>query len=97
MITAVDTDVLLDLPVPGAPDAAASQARLDDSYARGGLAICEAVHAELAARFPVRLELDQFVGDTGLQVTSSSPRTLWVAGQTWRRYAIRRPEGLLNG
>ena len=95
MITAVDTNVLLDLLVPDAPDAAASQARLDEAYSSGALAICEVVYAELAARFPSQQELDQFLGDTGLRVTHSTPRALWIAGQTWRRYSTRRPQGLL--
>ncbi len=95
MIVAVDTNVLLDLLVPGAPDAAASQARLDEAYNRGALAICEAVYAELSARFHSQQELDEFLGDTGIRVARSTPGTLWVAGQTWRRYAARRPQGLL--
>ncbi len=51
MITAVDTNVLLDLLVPDAPHADASQERLDVAYARGALTICEAVYAELASYF----------------------------------------------
>lgn len=95
MIVAVDTNVLLDLLVPGAPDAADSQARLDDAYSRGALAICEAVYAELAARFSSQQDLDQFLDDTGLRVMHFTPRILWIAGQTWKRYAARRPQGLL--
>ena len=95
MIVAVDTNVLLDILVPGAPDAAPSQARLDDAYNRGALAICEAVYAELAARFPSQEELDYFLSDTGLRVMHSTPQVLWIAGQTWRRYAARRPQGLI--
>ncbi len=95
MITAVDTNVLLDLLIPDASDAANSQEQLDAAYSRGALVICEIVYAELAARFPSQRDLDRFLADTGLQVTPSAPGTLWVAGQNWRRYSTRRPKGLL--
>lgn len=91
MITALDTNILLDILVPGSAHEAASSARLDDAYARGALIICEAAHAELAGAFPSENELGRFLADTGIRMVPSGSHSLWLAGQRWRQYATRRP------
>ena len=91
MITAVDTNVLLDLLVPGAPSAEDSRVALAAAYADGAVVISEAVYAELAARFPDRESLDQFLADTGLALMPSTRESLARVGHAWREYARRRP------
>ncbi|GBD46168.1 hypothetical protein HRbin41_00990 [bacterium HR41] len=95
MITAVDTNVLLDVLVPGAPQGDASESALVDSLRSGAVVICELVYAELAAHFPRRMELDHFLSETGIRVRTSSPEALYRAGQAWREYLRRRPAGLV--
>lgn len=91
MITAVDTNVLLDVLIPNAPRGDMSEHMLAEALGAGAVIISEAVYAELAAHFSDQNSLDRFLGDTGLRLEHSQPEALAVAGQTWRRYAQRRP------
>src|SRR5262249_37517699 len=52
MMTAVDTNILLDVLIPAAPFGAASQQSLDTALQQGTLVLNEMVYAELAAHFP---------------------------------------------
>ena len=92
MKTAVDTNILLDILIPGQPAAASSKNLLDYYLSRGRLIICEVVFAELAAGFPVSRELDQFLRDTGIDLVPSSPEALFVAGSRWADYTGKKPE-----
>jgi predicted nucleic acid-binding protein len=89
VITAVDTNVLLDVLVPNAPSRAASLKALDVAAA-GGLVLADAVYAELAAWFPDRASLDRFLSDTAIRLAPSSTGVLHAAGVAWRRYTQRR-------
>jgi len=95
MITALDTNILLDIFVPGSAHEADSSSRLDDAYAHGALIICEAAHAELAGAFQSENELDRFLADTGIRMVPSGSQCLWLAGQRWRQYATRRPREVI--
>jgi hypothetical protein len=86
MKTAVDTNILLDILIPGQPAAASSKNLLDYYLSRGRLIICEVVFAELAAGFPISRELDQFLRDTGIDLIPSSPEALFLAGSRWAGY-----------
>ncbi len=94
MITAIDTNVLLDVLIPQAPQADASERALTAAAQAGATIICEAVYAELAARFPDQGELDRFLADTGLRLERSTPAALHAAGQAWSQYSRRRPIAL---
>jgi predicted nucleic acid-binding protein len=87
MITALDTNVLLDVLVLSAPAQAASRAQLDAAIAAGSLIVSEAVLAELAAVFPSRAALDEFLTATGIRLVPSNPEALWRTGQAWRAYS----------
>ena len=52
MITAVDTNVLIDILIHDGEYFAESRSRLAASLERGALILCEAVYAELHANFP---------------------------------------------
>lgn len=95
MITAIDTNVLLDVLVPGAPHGDSSERALLESLRQGALVICELVYAELAAHFPQRADLDRFLGDTDIRLEPSVPEALYRAGQAWRQYLARRPGQLV--
>jgi hypothetical protein len=49
MITAVDTNILLDMLIPDAPYGAASQQSLDTALQQGTLVLNEVVYGELPA------------------------------------------------
>ncbi len=92
MTSAVDTNVILDVLVPGSPFQLASQNALDDSLRNGTLIMGEVVYSELAAHFPNQGSLDTFLMDTGIQVVPTSREGLSRAGLAWREYRRRRPD-----
>lgn len=93
MITAVDTNILLDILMPGAPHAAETESRLVRVLAEGSLVICEAVYAELAGRFTKRAALEEFASRQRVALEPSSADALYQAGAAWRAYSTRRPSG----
>ena len=52
MITAVDTNVLLDVLIPNAPHGDESERALADALRAGAVVVSDPVYAELAAHFP---------------------------------------------
>ena len=90
MISALDTNVLLDLLIPGASHADASAFRLAEAAREGAVVISEAVYAELAGRFEAPADIERFVDDVGIRLAPSSPATLHRAGAAWRAYARRQ-------
>lgn len=89
MISAVDTNILFDILIPGEPHSESSKRLLDQHLASGRLILCETVFAELAARFPSEQELKLFLADTGMKLVPSNEKSLWLAGMRWAEYARR--------
>jgi len=94
VITAVDTNILLDLLIPEAPYATESNILLDDAHAKGSIIISDVVYVELAALFSSHEELQLFLSDTGIRLEHSQPSALLVASEAWRSYTARRHQGL---
>ena len=88
MITALDTNILIDVLQGQAPE---SGDRLADAVERGGGIICEAVYSEVAPLFETPASLDSFLASTGVRLEPSSREALHRAGQAWREYSRRRP------
>ena len=78
MITAVDTNILLDVLIPDAPTGDNSQRLLEDALRDGEIVISEVVYAELAAHFLTAEELARFLVQTGLRLSSSQPAALAI-------------------
>jgi len=91
VISAVDTNILLDLLIRGAPHAADSRLLLNDSVRAGTLVISEPVYAELAPRFIDAAGLDGFLDITSISLELSNRPTLYRAGRAWQIYSRRRP------
>jgi predicted nucleic acid-binding protein len=89
LITAVDTNILLDILIPGEPHSDSSKRLLDKHLASGKLILCEVVFAELAARFPSEQELKMFLAETGMRLVPSNEKSLHIAGMRWAEYARR--------
>jgi hypothetical protein len=87
MITAVDTNILLDVLIPGEPFGESSKELLDRHLSRGKLILCEIVVAELAARFPSQDELASFLTETRMNLVHSNEESLYLAGSRWADYA----------
>jgi predicted nucleic acid-binding protein len=90
VITAVDTNVLLDILIPDAPHGNISEKSLTESLENGSVIISEAVYTELSAHFPTREQLDRFLNETCINLCLSSSEALYLAGKTWREYLRRR-------
>lgn len=86
MITAVDTNILLDLFLPDPVNGLKSRALLEKSYEKGALVICGIVYAELAPQFPDRNMLDSCLDTIGVEVADINREALYLAGETWRVY-----------
>ena len=94
MITAVDTNVLLDVLIPGAPHGDESERALAEAVRAGAIVISEPAYAELAAHFADRADLDGFLTDTGIRLEPSGAEALHRAGRAWSEYLRRRPATL---
>jgi predicted nucleic acid-binding protein len=87
MITAVDTNIILDVLIPGEPFSESSKELLDYYLSKGNLILCEVVFAELAARFTSEEELASFLADTRMNLVYSNEESLHMAGSRWAEYA----------
>jgi predicted nucleic acid-binding protein len=94
MITGVDTNVLLDVLIPGAPHGDESERALAQAVRAGALLISEPVYAELAAHFGDKADLDRFLTDTSIRLEPSGAEALHRAGRAWSEYLRRRPAAL---
>lgn len=90
MITALDTNILLDILIPDEINFERSKKLLDEHYEKGRLVICEVVYAELAAEFLDKNDLRDFLKDTGIRLINSSEKALHIAGEKWRQYTKHR-------
>jgi len=92
MITAVDTNVLLDILMPGARHREASGRALSRAQEQGAVIISEPVCAELAVAFPEQERLPDFLTDARVRLQPSSWRALYRAGEAWAAYLRRRQQ-----
>ncbi len=88
MITAVDTNILIDI-LQGQSTESAD--RVANTLALGGAIICEAVYSEVAPLFETSDGLNGFLTSTGIRVERSSDEALHRAGLAWRAYSRQRP------
>jgi predicted nucleic acid-binding protein len=95
-VTAVDTNILLDIFTPDSPFGAAAQQALESCDRAGRLVICDVVYAELAPHFEGD-RLDTFLAETGIRREPTTPMGLHRAGRTFETYCRRRRPGLLCG
>jgi predicted nucleic acid-binding protein len=86
MITAVDTNIILDVLIPNEPFSESSKKLLDAHLSKGRLILCEVVYAELAAQFPSEEELKLFLTETGMRLAYSNEKSLYIAGTRWAQY-----------
>ncbi len=86
MITAIDTNVLLDIPVPNEAFYMASEKSLQESAIAGTLVICDIVYAELSIHFNQQDECDEFLASNEIRVQSLTRDALFLASRIWREY-----------
>ncbi len=91
MITAIDTNVLLDILVPNDAFCDAAMAALEESLTAGSLVICDVVYAELCVHFTSQRECDEFLNANQIRVEALTRSAHFAASRAWRQY--RRQEG----
>lgn len=90
MITAVDTNVLIDVLGASAEFGLRSAAALRRSLAEGALIACDAVWAETAACFPGAAEAAAALGSLRVEYSAIDQASASAAGDAWR---IHRRDG----
>lgn len=90
MITAIDTNILLDVLLPNERFVEHSLLAIEEASARGSLVICDPVYAELCCQFRSQEACDRFLGENRIVVERLSREAMWAASLSWRRY---RQEG----
>ena len=95
MVSAVDTNILLDILLPDPRFLEPSKELLRKAVLGGKVIISEIVYAELSAQFSRQEELDAFLGDMGIIVQPSNRAALREAARAWLRYIRRRGKELL--
>ena len=93
MITAVDTNILLDVLMEDSVFEAESETALRRAAQEGAVVLCEIVYVEAAGFFPQQSALDAFLNDSGLRLVSSAPTTLWTAGELWKLWCRTHRRG----
>lgn len=86
MITAIDTNLLLDILIPDPVLQISSKTALEKALTLGRLVVGEIVYAELAVHFPAAETLRQFITETGIALVPASPEALEEAAVRWKRY-----------
>ena len=86
MITAIDTNILLDILVPNEKFYEASVSALDAAATAGVLVVCDLVYAELCIHFTAQRECDGFLADNEIRVEPLRREAHFLASRTWRTY-----------
>jgi predicted nucleic acid-binding protein len=86
MITALDTNILLDILAGDERFQEASLQAVEEAASRGSLVICDLVYAELSLAFLSQKELDRFLDENSIEVQSLNRSALFQAGLAWKTY-----------
>jgi len=86
MITAFDTNVLLDILIPNEKFFAASLRSIEEAAHDGSLVVCDYVYAELCCQFAAQKECDRFLEENEIRVESLSRAAHFLASRAWRQY-----------
>ena len=86
MITAIDTNILLDILVPNEAFYEASGNALEYAAGMGSLVVCDIVYAELCIHFDTQRESDKFLESNEIRVQALSREASFAASRAWRAY-----------
>jgi hypothetical protein len=86
MITAVDTNILLDILVPNEQFYKASVDALQNAAGEGSLVISDIVYAELCIHFDTQRDCDAFLESTEMRVQGLTREAHFLASRAWRTY-----------
>jgi predicted nucleic acid-binding protein len=86
MITAIDTNILLDVLVPNEEFFDCSSDALQDAASEGSLVISDIVYAELCIHFDRHGDCDDFLESNAIRVQSLARDSHFLASRAWRVY-----------
>lgn len=86
MITAIDTNILLDILVPNEDFYESSSAALQKAAGEGPLVISDIVYAELCIHFGTQKECDAFLDSNEIRVQALTRQAHFLASRAWRKY-----------
>lgn len=86
MITAVDTNILLDILVPNEQFYEVSGDALEEAAGEGSIVISDIVYAELCIHFEHQRDCDAFLESNEIRVQALSREAHFLAGRAWRTY-----------
>ena len=86
MITAVDTNVLLDVFRPNPRHGPQSADWLQHAYDDGAIVVCDVVYAELVPFFGDRMTLDRALREVNATLSPIDSSIAYEAGMRWMRY-----------
>ena len=86
MITAVDTNIILDVFLPSDEHGTRSREWLIDAYDAGAIILCDIVYAELVPAFVDRASLDAALERIGITLSQIDRSIAYEAGLRWKRY-----------
>ena len=86
MITAVDTNVLLDIFFSDAPHHAESREAVRVAYDAGAILVCDIVYAELVPAFGDRAALDEALREINARLSPIDTSIAYEAGRRWMQY-----------
>lgn len=89
MITAVDTNVLLDVFANDSEHAEASANLLRQCIGQGQLVVCDIVWAELAAAFPTEKAMRNAMQTLAAEFSPLNAAAATLAGHHWRKHRRR--------
>ena len=86
MITAIDTDILLDILLPNEDFFDIAASTLQDSADKGSLVVSDIVYAELCIHFEHQAECDSFLESSDIRVQALPREAHFPSSRAWRMY-----------
>ena len=86
MITAIDTNVLLDIFLSGAPRHNESREAVRAAYDAGAIIVCDIVYAELVPAFDDQATLDRALREMNVRLSPIDTAIAYEAGRRWMQY-----------
>ena len=86
MITAIDTNVLLDVMLPDVTHVEESAKLLRTAYDEGALLISHMVYAELVPQFKSKQALTEVLSKLGIETFPTDDEGAFAAGTKWKAY-----------
>lgn len=86
MITAIDTNVLLDVLIPNEKFFELSLRAIEKAASEGSLVVCDVVYAELCVQFAAQRECDALLDANEIRVEPLSRSAHFLASRVWRSY-----------